>query len=171
MVAYETGDEWIVKELEKRGANRKQRTITDEDMLMFAIKGKNVELIRHAIKLGDDVNRRTFYYNSTPLLVACLTGDENVVEELISRGARIERKVWENKRVLEVMVSRKSYDVNKYSKVVKCLVKNGAKVYQSDINSAFNEGYSDDVIECLKEANKKQDDKSYFAKFKEWGKF
>ena len=50
----------------------------------------HVEVVKHLIKLGADINKQRSDDGSTPMSVAAYNGHINVIDELTSRGADLD---------------------------------------------------------------------------------
>lgn len=84
----------IVKDLvEKRKADIDIATedeIFAQDALYAAIAGQNIEIVRYLLDKGSDINAIYSESGSTPLDLAVITQDTEVVELLLSRGAKVD---------------------------------------------------------------------------------
>jgi len=64
------------------------KTIKDESALSIACSQGKLELVKHYVENGSDVNQKDFT-NLTPIMRAAANGHKSIVEDLISRGAKI----------------------------------------------------------------------------------
>jgi ankyrin repeat protein len=93
--AAEIGSVEIIKELLAHGANADEKTEDGVTPLMMAVASGNIEAVRTLLDAGAKVNAKseelvmsaTFVMNFTPLAIAAVSNNMDMVIELLKRGA------------------------------------------------------------------------------------
>ena len=114
--------------------------------LVNAVESSDIEQAQCAIDLGANVNaRKSIWYipqivptNPTPLIIACKSGDREMVEFLIANDADV-NKVCNYTGETPLLAALHGTKQNRFS-LAMYLIENGANIYVTQtVNSAFNE--------------------------------
>lgn len=118
-----------VRKWVKRGADVNAANDKGFCSLMLAVHGGHMTVVRLLAELGADMNKISSINNATPVFVACLRGNAEMVQLVIELGG--EPNVRTNEDVTPIQAAAQEG----YADVVRTLVENGA-----DINSPTDKG-------------------------------
>jgi len=96
--------------------------------LFEAIKQEKIDLVKHLVQNGADVNARN-YNDSTPLVVACSKGYLRIVKYLVQNGADVNARNYHDETPFNLAYNNDNLRIMKY------LVENGV-----DFNAVDNDG-------------------------------
>lgn len=80
-----------VRLLIEKGVDVNAADVRGHTALYLAITEKRLETVRELIKSGGNVNAEEYGNKCTPLHLACMVGEKEIVEELVKAGAEIEQ--------------------------------------------------------------------------------
>lgn len=139
---------------------KKKKTLTLEDLsrdLVKAAKKCDLDLIRFLVDNGANVNVRNDD-GCTPLHFACESGEIDIVEYLVFKGADLEVETFEETPLFKAVSQG-------HSKVVKYLIDNGANI---DVRDAYSGctllqkaqmSYNEVIIEMIEDKLKEKKEK------------
>lgn len=94
--------------------------------LEFAAAHGRIGIIKILLKAGADVNAKSHWWKSTPLMTATSNGQAEAVQFLINSGANMEAKDWLGRTCLFNAVE------SRHEKIMRVLIDSGADVNASD---------------------------------------
>ncbi|WP_264953802.1 ankyrin repeat domain-containing protein [Wolbachia endosymbiont (group A) of Endotricha flammealis] len=84
-------DAKTVRFLVEKGANVNAADVGGYTALHLAVTEKRLETVRALVKSGANVNAEEYGNKCTPLHLACMVGEKEIVEELVKAGGEIEQ--------------------------------------------------------------------------------
>lgn len=110
LAAYR-GYQNIVEILLKNGAAANNTNKNGQTPLMAAIFGNHVGIAKTLITHGADLEKRTRDGGKTALHLAVSVGRKELIELLLMKGAKVNRRDWEGKTALTIAKKEKSENV------------------------------------------------------------
>ena len=113
--AVERGKRKFVKYLLEYGANINLKGSFNRTAMHYAVKARNIDMVRYLNKLEADYDEPTAYVYYTPLHYAALVQDRKIIQELVSEGAEINAKAIRGTTALHLVCGRswtKQFDLN-----------------------------------------------------------
>jgi ankyrin repeat protein len=126
MAAAESGDLSEIQALSTNGLHIDSRDRHGTTALMMAALWNRIEVVRHLVAMGADVNARDFLFHSTALMFAALAGNSEIVKLLLEEGALPDARTRVGSTALMV-ASR-----GNHAEVVKILLAYGADISCKD---------------------------------------
>jgi len=79
LIACESGNETIIKYLVDHGANVNKELRNGKTPLNIACKSRNETIVKFLVEHGADINRPISIQINTPLIIACGSGNSNMI--------------------------------------------------------------------------------------------
>jgi len=124
--------------------------------LILACGRDEFEVARALLDHGANVNASGVSYatssskfqeaGTTPILAACSVGSTNIVELLLSRGAKVDS----DSEILGLAIERRN------TEIIRMLLSHGAQVLERHIRIAMYYRVTPEILEILREAQAKQ---------------
>lgn len=129
----------IINEFRRNAINMNARTKFGYGLLHVAAANNKHEIIPFLIENGADINSKTDdKFENTPLILACLSGYEEVAEVLLKNGANPNLENKTNSTIIETPMTPLVISITKgFTEIVKILIKNRA-----DPNKVSYEGFT-----------------------------
>ncbi|XP_071115743.1 putative ankyrin repeat protein RBE_0220 [Haliotis cracherodii] len=114
MLAAHGGHKEVFDQLVRKGANLSLLGHSDRNILYFACKGRNLEIVKYVLTQNVvDVNNRNVD-GLTPVMNAAIWGDKGLFDFLVEEGANLSLLSYDEENIFYLACERDNVEIIKY---------------------------------------------------------